>query len=206
MLQELRAALTRIRSAGKNHWLAPLWKSAGRKAVRSRLPGLVPACVEYPLDVLRELRGVHRDIDALILPHGEIWIVQWREDVPRVLEGRKALCDAKVQECQPDRTEILQAAGYELLIVTGGQRGLSAGHLIPILSRQMTVTASDLRGKMRANRDEVNGINDAKRREAVLRDRIRSNSNSDWRWAHRGRRGFSYHKAYEQQAANFGST
>lgn len=169
-------------------------RRSGPPPVRSRIPLLFGAAVEYPLDVLRELRQVHRHIDATVLPDGAVWVVQWREDVARVQEGRKMLADCKRDGFQPDRTELLAAAGYELLIALQGEprgRMFSAGYLIPILSRQMNLTASEIRAAEKKRREEANGIAQARRRVVTLNDRITSHSRSDWGWAHRGRRSVS---------------
>ncbi len=130
-------------------------------------------------------------VDATILPDGMVWVVQWREDVARVVEGRKMLLDCKRDGFQPDRTELLAAAGYELLLAVERSRGLQAGYVIPIVSRQMNLTASEIRETNRRHREEANGVAQARRRVVTLNDRIQSSSRSDWGWAHRGRRSVS---------------
>lgn len=158
------------------------------RSPRTRIP--LPAAVDFPTDVLRELRRMHPHLDGMVLPDGRVWIVMYREDRPRIQTGRAALALAKVMDWTPHRSDVLMAHGFELLAELPYARGTSAGYLHRYLAPILRATERDAEAAMRRHRAVAD--HSVKREEmlGVLKERIRAYARTDWARTYKGRKVF----------------
>lgn len=155
---------------------------------RSRVP--LPAVVDPPTDLLRELRHQDERLDLYILPDGRVWVLLKSDKAARIDEGRKLL-----RECRDDgmaeRWMILMAEGFELLHEESGPKAYSAGHLLHWIRRKMAATVEEIDAELERRRQESDGTAYVERAVALVKERIRSDARSDFRWAHKGKKSFS---------------
>lgn len=158
--------------------------------MRSRVT--LPSPWELPGCVLSALRDLHPQLDAYVLKDGTVWLLQHVEDRARIQEARTALTLARSEGFDLYNGMVgdhLAAEGWERVGVLPHEHGYSAEAAVRMASRVLRVTEAEIRAfewqtKM-AERDM------AEARATVLSRRIRGDANSDWGWAHRGRKSFA---------------
>ncbi len=171
------------------------WMSTSRVRTPSRSRSRVPlaAVVDPPVDVLRALRELDRNLDLYILPNGRVWLLQYQENKHRIAEGRKMIELAREDggEIEEMRAARLQAAGFACFGEFSFHEGTSAGFLVRRASEILNAKESDVKAEMAQRRAFANSQAQAEERARVIQERIRSSARSDWGWAYRGRKSFS---------------
>jgi hypothetical protein len=166
---------------------------AGTTTPRSRIA--LPSAHDVPPDVLRALWALDPRLDAYILPDGRVWLLLYEADRGRIAEGRKMLEREKAEgtdECRhPFVTARLMADGWSLLDELPYHRGTSAGAMVKLAQQALYRNEDTLKAQERDLRSIADSTRAAERRAAVISERIRSSSRSDWAWAYRGRRHFT---------------
>jgi hypothetical protein len=171
------------------------WLRGGEGSVTPRSRVALPAVVDVPPTVLTALWAHDPRLDLYPLPDGRVWLLLHEEDRGRISEGRKILTQDKregVDECRfPFVTARLMADGWSLLDELPYLRGTSAGAVEVLAQRALYRTEADMRAEATEFRLEADSTRAAERRAAVISERIRSTSRSDWKWAYRGKRHFT---------------
>lgn len=157
--------------------------------IRSRVT--LPAVLDFPIPVLRALREVDPMLDGYILPDGRVWILQLVPNRGRIAEGRKGMIDAKELELMPERQTILMAEGFWLVAELPFHEGTSAGAAVAVAQRVLNVSDERLAQTMAERRNYADSTTQRQTMVKTLKDRIRSDSKSDWKRSFRARRTFS---------------
>lgn len=165
----------------------------GANSPRSRVA--LPAVVDVPASTLSALWAHDPRLDLYPLPDGRVWLLLHEEERGRIAEGRKMLVAEKREghdECRfPFPTARLMADGWSLLAELPYVRGLSAGVVEREAQQALYRSEADLKARDAELRSIADSTRAAVRRHAVISERIRSTSRSDWKWAYRGKRHFT---------------
>ena len=166
--------------------VAPAPKHRGR--VRSRVP--LPAVVDPPADLLRELRAWDARLDLYIRPDGTTYVLLKNDKGARIDEGRKLLAEHR-EDGLAAWWMVLMAEGFEMIHEDRGPMAQSAGHLLYWIRRKMAATDAEIDAELATRKARSDGTTYVEEAVRTVRDRIRSDARSDWRWAHRGKKSFS---------------
>lgn len=159
------------------------------ESARSRVT--IPSVCQPSPDVLREIRAFDDKLDLHILPNGLVWLLYKSDVGERIDEGRKQLAHAKEDGLAPERSSMLMAAGFELLSEESFEHGSSAGHLILVAQQKLAASKREIEQEIARRVAESDGSADLTRGIQVVRNRIRADAVSDWKWAHRGKKSFA---------------
>ena len=171
-------------------WLRGLGRDkAGATVAYSRVA--IPSLEEPPPDVLREIREWNPKLDLHILPQGRVWLLLKSDIGSRIDEGRKQLAAAKEDGLAPERSSMLMAAGFELLSEETYLRAQSSSYLIRVADQKLSASKKQIEMEINRRAAESDGTMDKLNGLGVLREKIRSEAVSDWKWAHKGKKSFA---------------
>lgn len=166
--------------------------AAGRSGTSWRTPRTrvrLPAVVDVPGDVLRTLRQFHRDLDAYVLPNGNVWLLKWEENKGRVLEGRKLLASSRAEGDYSDlETAHLMSEGWSLLGELPYYAGISASAMLNHAQMTLYATPRMVEEDHTRRRRIADGTTKLALSLERVKERLYGDTKFDHSFAYRGRR------------------